>query len=155
MKPRKPFATLALGLALGVGIMPGLATAQTDHAHDAATVGLTLNNGAKWQGDTAMHKGMDAIRSIMAAALDAIHHGSLTPDAARAIAADVQAQVDFMVGTCVLAPEVDEQLHLVLAQVLEGISELETGVTAGAVKIVQALNAYGTHFEHPGWQPLA
>ncbi len=25
---------------------------------------------------------------------------------------------------------------------------------AGAVLVVEALNAYGEHFEHPGWQPL-
>lgn len=155
MKPCKPLAALALALALGAGIAPGRAAAQADHAHDAATASLTLNSGAKWQGDANMHRGMDAIRSTMAVNLDAIHNGSLTPQAARAIAADVQAQVDFMVETCVLAPEVDAQLHLVLAQILEGISDLEAGQTRGAVTIVQALNAYGAHFQHPGWQPLA
>jgi hypothetical protein len=24
----------------------------------------------------------------------------------------------------------------------------------GAVKVVEALNAYGKHFNHPGWKPI-
>lgn len=155
MQHHKPLAVLAMILALGAGTVPGLAAAQVDHAHDAASVELTLNDGAKWQGDANMIKGMESIRSTMAANLKAIHGGTLAPDTAKAIAADVQAQVDFMVETCVLSPEVDEQFHLVLGQVLEGVSDLESGGTDGAVKIVGALNAYGEYFEHPGWQPLA
>ncbi len=38
---------------------------------------------------------------------------------------------------------------------MTGISALEAGeIETGAVSIVQALNAYGEHFEHPGWQAL-
>jgi hypothetical protein len=60
-----------------------------------------------------------------------------------------------MIENCVLEPEVDEQLHAVLAQVADGVSALEAGeIDSGGVKIVQALNAYGEHFEHPGWQSL-
>jgi len=60
-----------------------------------------------------------------------------------------------MVENCVLEPEVDEQFHIVLGEVMTGISALEAGeVETGAVTIVQALNAYGEHFEHPGWQMI-
>jgi len=39
--------------------------------------------------------------------------------------------------------------------VITGVSALEEGeVEPGAVTIVQALNAYGEHFEHPGWQMI-
>ena len=72
-----------------------------------------------------------------------------------AAVADVQKQVDFMVENCVLEPAVDEQLHAVLGGVLNGVGALEAGeVEPGAVAIVQALNAYGAHFEHPGWQDI-
>ena len=113
-----------------------------------------------WAGElrnAGLAGGMDAIRATMAANLDAIHGDTLSADDAKAIAESVQAQVDFMVETCVLAAEVDEQFHLVLGQVLEGVSDLEAGdaTQAGAVKIVEALKAYGEHFEHPGWEPLA
>lgn len=44
---------------------------------------------------------------------------------------------------------------IVLGEVMTGISALEAGeIETGAVSIVQALNAYGEHFEHPGWQAL-
>ena len=157
MQYRKPLATLALSFTLAMGTLPGLAASQAhDHGDGAATIELTLNEGARWQGDENMHKGMNAIRATMAANLDAIHDETLPADAAKQIAAEVQAQVDFMVENCVLTPEVDEQFHLVLGQVLEGISELESSDAPrdGAVMIVAALNAYGEHFEHPGWEPL-
>lgn len=157
MQYRKPFATLVLSVALALGTVPGLAAAQThDHGNGAASIELILNDGARWQGDENMHKGMDAIRATMAANQDAIHDDTLNADAAQEIAVEVQAQVDFMVETCVLDPEVDEQFHRVLGRILEGISELESGDAPrnGAAKIVEALNAYGEHFEHPGWEPL-
>lgn len=156
MKTRTPNAVLALSFVLALGT-PGLSLAQTpSHSgHDTAPLGLVLNNGAKWQGDRNMILGMTAIRDIVAANLDAIHRGSLTADAAQSIAADVGKQVDFMIETCVLEPEVDAQLHSVLAQIADGASGLEAGeVEAGGMKMVQALNAYGEHFEHPGWQKL-
>lgn len=152
---RKPFA-LAATLALALAAAPGLALAQSAHeGHAAATLEITLNNGAKWQGDQNMITGMTAIREVMATNLEAIHTGTLTPEAATAISADVQKQLDYMIENCVLEPAVDEQFHVVLAQVADGSAALEAGeIEPGAVKIVQALNAYGAHFEHPGWQPV-
>lgn len=150
----KPLAA-ALAVALSLAMAPAIATAQ-DHSHggDAETA-LELNNGAKWQGDQNMIDGMSAIRSTMAANLEAIHSGALAPDAAKVVAADVQKQVDFMVEKCVLEPAVDAQFHVVLGEVMNGVAALDAGaVEEGAVTIVQALNAYGTHFEHPEWQSL-
>ncbi len=65
-------------------------------------------------------------------------------------------QTDFMIENCELEPAVDEQFHSVLGQIIEGASEMEEGKQPrqGAVLVVQALNAYGEHFEHPGWKPF-
>lgn len=156
MKPKSSLPVIALVLAFGLGA-PGLALAQADahSGHGAGTLELVLNNGAKWQGDKNMFDGMTAIRSAMAARLEAVHSGSLAPEDAKALAADVETQVNFMVENCVLEPAVDEQFHAVLGGVLTGTSALSDGnVEEGAVAIVQALNAYGAHFEHPGWQNL-
>jgi hypothetical protein len=156
MKTTRLLAALAVAFALTWGAT-GIAVADThahDH-HDAAAPEITLNNGAKWQGDQNMITGMTAIRGAMAANLGAIHSGNLSADVAARIAADVQKQLDFMIGNCVLEPEVDKQFHVVLEQVMDGAAALKAGeVKAGAVKIVQALNTYGQHFEHPGWQKL-
>ena len=61
-----------------------------------------------------------------------------------------------MVANCKLPEEADIQLHLALAQVMDGINAMkeEVGQEQGAIIIVQALNAYGSHFDHPEWKPL-
>lgn len=156
MKPTQSLTALAVTLALALGA-PAIAAAETSShdGHGAAALELVLNNGAKWKGDQSMIDGMSAIRAAMVANLGAVHDGSLTAEGAKSLAADVQKQVDFMVENCVLEPAVDEQLHAVLGGVLNGVGALEAGeVEPGAVAIVQALNAYGAHFEHPGWQDI-
>ena len=47
-------------------------------------------------------------------------------------------------------------LHVVLGEVLNGVSAIEAGEApqAGVETIVAALNGYGEHFEHPGWTPI-
>ncbi len=143
---------VALALALGA---PGIATAQAAHEHDAAALEIVLNEGAKWQGDQNMIAGMSAIRDVMAVNLEAVHAGTLSAEAAGEMATEVQKQLDFMISNCVLEPAVDEQFHVVLGRVMDGVSALEDGQgEAGAVTIVEAINAYGEHFEHPGWQAL-
>lgn len=145
---------VALGLTAGIGT--AAAETASHEGHQASELALTLNAGAKWQGDGNMIKGMSVIRGAVAARLPAIHDRTLPPGDYKTLAGEVQAEVDYMVANCKLAPEVDEQFHMVLGQVLDGVAELQTGADprSGAVRIVMALNAYGDHFAHPGWQPL-
>lgn len=150
-------SALALGLGLGLGLGGGATWAQTaTHDHGQTQLELTLNAGAKWRGDDNMIKGMNGINSAIAAKIPAIDAGTLPAADYKALATEIQGQVDFMVQSCKLEPEVDEQFHLVLAQVLDGITGLqgEADPHEGVLLIVQALNAYGTHFEHPNWQSL-
>lgn len=150
----KHIAPALFGIALSLSAGAGLAERTSHQGHAASELALTLNVGAKWQGDDNMLKGMDAIRAAMATNLEAIHEDRLPAEDYNTLAAEVLVQTDFMIEHCDLEPEVDEQFHLVLGQVIEGASEMEEGSEprAGAVMIVQALNAYGEHFEHPGWQ---
>lgn len=154
MQTARPFTAFAMAFALAL-TASGIVAAQT-HAHDGSSevpIEIMLNNGAKWRGDQNMITGMTAIHGTMVANLEAIHAGALPADAGKEIAADIQKQLDFMVENCVLEPKVDEQFHVVLGEVMTGVAALEKGeVETGAVTIVQALNAYGEHFEHPGWQ---
>ncbi|HUH48890.1 MAG TPA: hypothetical protein VLZ56_03440 [Mycoplana sp.] len=150
-------SALVLGLGLGLGLGGGSTWAQTaTHDHGGTQLELTLNAGAKWRGDENMIKGMNGIHSAIAAKVPAIDAGTLPAEDYKALATEIQGQVDFMVQNCKLEPEVDEQFHLVLAQVLDGITGLqgEADPHAGVLLIVQALEAYGTHFEHPNWQSL-
>lgn len=145
---------VVLGLSAGIGM--AAAETASHQGHQASELTLTLNAGAKWQGDGNMIKGMNGIRNAMAARLAGIRDETLPTDEYKALASEVQAEVDYMVSNCKLAPQVDEQFHLVLGQVLDGVTELQTGADprGGADRIVVALNAYGDHFAHPDWLPL-
>ncbi len=156
MLPVKLMAPALFGIAIALATGPALAQTASHDGHAASEFSLSLNAGQKWQGDENMLKGMQALRDEFAARIDAIHEDRLSADDYRALAATVTEQTTFMIENCQLAPEADEQLHIVLAQVIEGASNMEGGndPRMGAVMVVQALNAYGEHFEHPGWQPL-
>ena len=66
-------------------------------------------------------------------------------------------QVDYVTANCKLPEEADAQLHIVLAEVLEGMDTMKTGAdqVQGALRAVVALEAYGRHFEHPNWASIA
>lgn len=149
-------AFLAVGLVLGIAAGPGFAENASHQGHEANHLVLSLNAGQKWRGDGNMFKGMEAIRAAIAAKVGDIHQNTLTDEGYKSLAVTVTRQTDFMIENCKLEPAVDEQFHIVLGQVIDGASEMEAGSAprAGAVSIVQALNTYGDHFEHPGWQPL-
>lgn len=147
---------LAAGLALGLSSGAGLAATGTHEGHATGHLSLSLNAGEKWQGDDNMHKGMEGIRAAITARSGEIHENTLAADQYRSLAAEILTQTDFMIENCDLEPAADEQLHIVLGQVIEGASEMENGSEprAGAIMVVQALDAYAKHFEHPGWRPL-
>lgn len=151
------YTLFSIGLAQATS---GYALAKEDHAHEnhqaGGTVALKLNAGQKWHGDKSMITGMTAIQAAMASRLSQIHDDKLPAEEYRRLASTVQKQIDYMVENCRLPEQEDEQLHIVLGQILDGISAMEgdSQPRSGAVKIVQALNAYGDHFEHPNWQPL-
>ncbi len=156
MSTIKHIAPALFGIAFALSAGAGIAESTSHQGHAASELSLTLNGGAKWQGDDNMFKGMDALRTAMATKLEVIHEDQLPAEDYNSLAATVLAQTDFMIEHCDLEPEVDEQFHRVLGQVIEGAFEMEEGSEprAGAVMIIQALNAYGEHFEHPGWKPL-
>jgi hypothetical protein len=142
-------------LALGVVLGPtGPGVAAEPHGH--AAVELKLNNGNKWHTDDALRRGMAEIRNAIAGSLTPIHNNTFSPASYDALAARVQTQIDYVVANCKLSEEADQQLHLVLEQMLDGINEMKASGPRqqGAIKIVRALDAYGKHFNHAGWQPL-
>ncbi len=148
-------AGLALGLSAG-----SLAADGHKHEHGAAPAKLELNNGKKWATDAPLRKGMENIRKLMEASLHDIHEGKLSAAKYGALAKKVDAEVGGIVANCKLDPQADAQLHLVIADIGEGVEAMEGKAKkvkrqTGAVKVIDALEKYGAHFEHPGWQPLA
>lgn len=142
-------------IALGLALAPTAVVAAEPHAH-AATEKIRLDNGKKWPTDEALRRGMGEIRTAMADALSPIHRNKFSSGDFGKLAGRVQAQIDYVTANCKLPEAADHQLHVVLEQILDGIAimKADKGRDQGAVKIVQALDQYGTHFDHAGWKPL-
>jgi hypothetical protein len=148
-------AVLALGLALSG---PTFAATEQAHAsHGAAALELTLNNGQKWPTDEALRQGMGEMRSMLATSLGRMHAGQFTSADYAALADRAQEQVDYVTAYCKLPEDADAQLHVVLAEILEGVDAMRAGADrlGGARRVVRALEAYGRHFDHPNWTSAA
>ncbi|GAB1412466.1 MAG: hypothetical protein AMXMBFR31_19920 [Candidatus Desulfobacillus denitrificans] len=151
----------AAGLALGLAAGGSLAADAHRHEHDhgAAPARLELNNGKKWETDAPLRQGMENIRGAMEAALPGIHDKKYSAAQYGALAKKVNGEVNGIVANCKLEPKADAQLHLVIADVLEGVEAMQGKAKkvkreAGAVKVLGALEKYAAHFDHPGWQPV-
>lgn len=156
LKPALLAAGISLAAVMAVPATAVMAAETHSHQHQkagAAAPKLKLNNGAPWQTDEALRRGMSEIRQLTGAAVPRIHKGAFAAKDYRALAQGIQAQVDFVVGNCKLPEEADEQLHIVLEEVLDGIRLMQGQAhqKAGAEKVIHALEAYGKHFDHPGW----
>ena len=159
------FAALLASAALSVGSLasaapqgatPGPAAESHGHEHGHGAAKLSLDHGKRWATDAPLRKGMSGIRSEMLRSAKAIHAGKLAPAGYEALAARIETQIAQIVADCKLAPAADEQLHLVIAQLGEGVDAMKHGEhrDKGAEAVIAALNDYGHHFEHPGWKAI-
>jgi hypothetical protein len=149
-------AAAAMAVALSA---PALAETAA-HSHDAAAPHkLALNQGRKWATDDTLRAGMGRIRGLVEPQLGAAHAGKLTPAQYRELATQVETEVGGIVANCKLEPKADAMLHLVIADIGAGTDTM-TGKDAkaspalGLVKVAQAVNQYGSHFDHPGFKPI-
>ena len=150
-------AVLAMAAALSVPVLAQTAA----HDHGAATTHkLALDQGRKWATDEPLRAGMGRIRGLVEPQLGAAHAGKLTPAQYRELATQIETEVGGIVANCKLEPKADAMLHLVIADVGEGTDAM-AGKSAkvrpalGLVKVAQAVNQYGSHFDHPGFKPIS
>jgi hypothetical protein len=155
--------TIAITAAAFLGALlintPALAAEPADHHHSAGMHELTLDAGKKWATDDPLRQGMAAVRNAVAADMKAIHTGKQTDAGYDALAAKVEASVSSIVQNCKLKPEADAQLHVLIAEMMQGVDvmrgkEAQAPRLQGAEKIVGALDNYPKFFDHPGWRPL-
>lgn len=148
-------AAIALALPLSV-----LAAESGHHDHGAHTPQkVELNAGKKWETDDALRKGMSSMRASIATALPAAHAGKLLNVEYEALGKELGSQVAYIVQNCKLDPKADAQLHVVVADIVNGVDTIEGKQhnkkrAMGVVKVAQALNTYGKYFDHDGWQPV-
>ena len=142
-------------VAFGLALAPTGVIAAEPHSH-AATAKISLDHGKKWPTDEALRRGMGEIRNAMADAVPAIHRDKFSSGEFEKLAGRVQGQIDYVTANCKLPEAADHQLHVVLEHILDGIAAMKAdkGRDQGAVKIVQALDLYGAHFNHAGWKKL-
>ncbi|MBI5498174.1 MAG: hypothetical protein HY904_24440 [Deltaproteobacteria bacterium] len=161
LNPRSLLSAVAVVVA--VGFSGALAARAQDHEHGAghpkdgpATAALKLNQGKKWKTDDQLRGGMNTIRDELQKALDPIHAGTYSPEDYAALAGRIENQITNVLSKCKLAPDVDAQFHLVLADILAGtkVMKQDDNRMGGAVKIIKALEAYAKYFEHTGWKPI-
>lgn len=178
MTPQKKMILAGLGLALVAGGVAaatyGLGHGDGGHEHGEATAAdgghdhhassgktlataqLQLDAGKKWATDAGLRDAMSGIRADIEAAIPPIHGGTFTPADYERLARGIEGKVSAMVAACKLPPATDVQLHFVVADLYGGASAMKADGdrTVGAVKIIKALDAYGAHFDHPGWTKI-
>lgn len=157
-------ALACAGAALLLGMSATAARAQHDHDHGQAHAvapaveQLVLDDGRKWSTDAALRSGMAAIHEAFEADHPAIHAGTQTDEQYAALAGRIEAQVNAIVANCKLPPAADANLHLVVADLLQGVSLMRGGDPErtrhdGAARVHGALHAYGEFFDDPDWKP--
>ena len=102
------------------------------------------------QTDAPLRQGMENIRAALA-------NGAKTIEQYEALAARVAGEVAYIVQNCKLPEDADAQLHLVIAEILEGTEAMQgraPGLTrrAGAERVAKTLDQYASFFDHPGWE---
>jgi hypothetical protein len=159
--PNWTLLTSAVAAAAMAAALSAPAFAQTaGHDHSAAMPHkLTLNQGRKWATDEPLRAGMGRIRSLVEPQLGAAHTGKLTPAQYRELATQVETEVGGIVANCKLEPKADAMLHLVIADVGQGADAMagkdaKLSPALGLVKVAQAVNQYGSHFDDPGYKPI-
>lgn len=146
-------------------VIAGPSFAATDdaahhHEHGASAPTLQLNAGKKWETDGALRQAMGNIHQTMAASLHEIHENRLPAKGYDMLAQKVQREVGSIIANCKLEPKADAQLHLIVAELLEGAEQMAGKMTkakrqTGAVKVIGALEKYGTYFDDAGFRPIA
>jgi hypothetical protein len=151
-------------MSLLLAATPGIALAQHDHeAHPmhgagGAVAQLQLNAGQKWPTDAPLRAGMADIRVAFDTDHPAIHAGKQSDAQYAALAERIEQQVKSIVAQCKLPADADANLHLVVADLLQGATFMrgEDGAHSrhdGAALVHGALRAYGQYFDDPAWKP--
>lgn len=152
-----------LVLLLAVALSSPLFALAAADAHDhgqSASHKLELNAGKKWGTDDALRQAMSTINASVSKTLPVAHSGKATPAQYDAFAKGVTRQVAYIVENCKLDPAADAQLHIIVADLMNGVEAAEgkhgeKNRATGVVKVAEAANAYGKYFDHAGWKAVS
>jgi hypothetical protein len=128
-------------------------TAAQQHEHAGHAAATTLPAGQLWATDVPLRSAMTRIRSAVERSQSAYEQGRLQPESAKALAAAVEADVQYMVENCRLEPEPDAALHVLIGRMMgaAGVLREDPGSPEGVAELAAVLHDYGATFDHPGW----
>lgn len=151
------FRIAALGLL--VLLAAPVAAQSEDHEHDhgamhgSGELDLQRPDDGKWASDTSLRQGMSDLRKAFRPAHDAYRNDRFDAEQAAELADAVEEAVNFMFANCQLPADADAELHKLLAAALGAEKSLRESddLHEGLHRLHRVLQAYGEHFEHPGW----
>lgn len=157
---RSKLSGFLLAGAMAVGSLAGTAAHASEHSHghghaDTARM-VVLNNGEKWATDQALRDSMTQIRASIDLNLPAIYDAKQAAPY-EALGREIERQIANIVQNCKLEPAADEVLHAILAELIQGNDALQgkdpqTARIDGVKRVLQSLELYAEHFEHPGFE---
>lgn len=118
---------------------------------------LSLDNGKKWRTDESLREGMENIRIALVLSLQEIREDKFSDSNYGKLAHKIHDELGHIADNCKLQPKADAQLHLVIADILEGVEAMQ-GKSAkvsrqeGVAKVLGALEKYDAYFDHAGWR---
>lgn len=127
------------------------------HHHGETTTQLQLNKGKKWETDVPLRMAINRIRESISANLNAIHENRMRAKRYHSLAKIIEEAG--IVKKCKLPPEVDEQLHIIVVELLVGADQMANNADPskarqGAIKVISAVNSYGKYFEDVSFKLL-
>jgi hypothetical protein len=135
-------------------VVAALPAAAVSHGHaHGASARSSLDAGRKWATDEPLRRQMSELRDALAYA----QKGPLPAAEYRGLGDVMEFRIARIVDECKLSPEADANLHVIVGELVGAADALreEGGQPHAAIhRATLALNAYGRHFEHPGWKPL-
>lgn len=127
---------------------------------DHALSQLSLNDGKKWATDAPLRREMGKVRKLVSDKKSAVKKKSLGDEDFSQLAGQVHSSIMTMFKECKLPADADANLHIVLAEMLAGVSGMKGEMSEvprekGYEQVLQALNAYHSHFEDKKFKPIA
>ena len=114
---------------------------------------LTLNKGQKWPTDKVLRHHMEAIHTKIKALIPKIKSNKAKNKDYKTFANSIERNINSIFKNCKLEPEVDAQLHIVLAEIIEGKEELKKDLSLeekhdSLHKIINAYKKYIKYFDY-------
>lgn len=157
MRPNLAVPAVATALALASTVVA--ATSGSAAFVPANLAPITAEAARNWRPDERVRSGIDDMRAAIDA--NASPRTQAAMDAVRLaeLGHTLELRVAAMIACCTKDGVASRHLHMLLVEMADGIALMQRAAHAdarrmGLLKVVQALNLYGTMFAHPGWRAL-